>query len=301
MDIEVTILRDTDEDELYLDTKTLLQHFDLRKVKDMKDDGASKNDEEGIGKRKLSHHVRKGYEFRGVNITVSKKVSEDPGLSSAPFRSVLNQPLPAPPLGLPSETATPPSILSPRHNTQAPVKPSPVRPLQSRTQPPTPILPSVPIVPLRGKSLDDSEVNSTRSPRTKLRSSTIVVASCPEDDYENSDQMYTNSPSATASLPRPPRQSLPAPMPLSHKADSESGDSANFTKKINEDVEFLRRLVTVMQDNSLKDMTFLREEIKNLSMTVTTLANTVDTLSGQCRQLEHQVQELRNKPVPMSM
>ena len=49
----------------------------------------------GLGARKSSQSVRKGHEFSGINITVSKKVSDDPRLKS--FKSVLNQPLPLPP------------------------------------------------------------------------------------------------------------------------------------------------------------------------------------------------------------
>ena len=301
MEIEVTILNDTDEDELYFDTKTLLQHLDFSKVKDMKNDGAaSSGGEGGIGERKLSqqlsHRVRKGYEFKGVNITVSHKVSNDPGLSSAAFRSALTQPLPAPPLGLPSEAAHPPSILSPsRRNSQAPVKPVHT----SRTQTPSPIPPSAPAVPLRGRSLDDTELGNVKLPRTKPQSSTFAEVSYTDGDYENSDELYGNSPSAAASLQRPPRSSLPAGP--SHKVGGDSSDTAHFAKKVNDDIEFLRRLVTVMQDNSLKDMTFLREEVKTLSTTVATLMGTVETLSGQCRQLESQVQGLKHRPVPRSM
>ena len=79
MDIEVTILKDTDEDELYQDTKTLLVGFDLSKVKDMKNDGRENELERENTGRKLHHRVRKGYEFRGVDLTVSHKLLSDPG------------------------------------------------------------------------------------------------------------------------------------------------------------------------------------------------------------------------------
>lgn len=75
MEIEVTVLG-MDEDELYQDTKTLLSHFDLTKVKDMKDD---KQEKEEAANRKLQRKVRKGYEFRGVDITVSNKLILDSG------------------------------------------------------------------------------------------------------------------------------------------------------------------------------------------------------------------------------
>ena len=78
VEIEVTILNDTDEDELYEDTKALLQHLDLSKVKDMKKEQSEGEQQKGGANRKL-RQVRKGYEFRGMDITVSKKLSEDPG------------------------------------------------------------------------------------------------------------------------------------------------------------------------------------------------------------------------------
>ena len=78
MEIEVTILEDTDEEGLYQDTTTLLKHFDFSKVKNMKDDSDLK--EMNGGRRSISKGVRKGYEFRGVDITVSKVISEDLGM-----------------------------------------------------------------------------------------------------------------------------------------------------------------------------------------------------------------------------
>ena len=95
MEIKVAILRDTDEAELHEDTKTLIKCLDSTEVKDMETDEPA-SDSQGVRRtRKLSQSVRKGHEFSGINITVSKKVSEDPRLKS--FKSVLNQPLPLPP------------------------------------------------------------------------------------------------------------------------------------------------------------------------------------------------------------
>ena len=91
----MAILRDTDEAELHQDTKTLIKCLDLTKVKDMEADEPASDGQVVRRTRKLSLSVRKGHELRGINITVSKKVSDDPRLRS--FESVLNQPLPLPP------------------------------------------------------------------------------------------------------------------------------------------------------------------------------------------------------------
>ncbi len=80
MEIEITILEDTDEEGLYQDTTTLLKHFDFTKIKNMKDD-RELNEMNG-GRRSISKVVRKGYEFKGVDITVSTIISEDPGKHS---------------------------------------------------------------------------------------------------------------------------------------------------------------------------------------------------------------------------
>jgi hypothetical protein len=305
MEIEVTILNDTDEDELYFDTKTLLQHFDMSKVKDMKNDVAATSEGGNGGERKLSRRVRKGYEFRGVNITVSQKVSDDPGFKSATFRSILNQPLPAPPLGLPSETPVLPSF-SPAHApVRAPVSPkiTPIKPQPSI--PPvspkiTPIKPqpSIALPPMRGKSLDDSTVPPVM-PRTKPRSSTITVEQRKSGNSSSDGDIYMNTP-ATSKLnpvdappPRLPRPSLSAG-PAPSKANGEKRDTID-SAKVHDEIEFLRRLVTVMQDNSLKDMTFLREEVN-------TLSKTVEMLSGRCQQLESEVKALKkDRQQPSSM
>lgn len=68
----MAILDDMDEDELYQDTRALLQKLDLTKIKDMK----SSNH----GDSRLFGPVRQGYELRGVDITVSAKMREDPGM-----------------------------------------------------------------------------------------------------------------------------------------------------------------------------------------------------------------------------
>lgn len=78
MEIELTVLEDGDEDELYQDTKSLLRHFDLSKVKNMKD-GETSGRERAQSQLKLHRRVRKGYEFRGMDITMSERVYDDPG------------------------------------------------------------------------------------------------------------------------------------------------------------------------------------------------------------------------------
>ena len=77
MEIEVTILEDADDDGLYQDTTALLKTFDFTKIRNMKDD-TDLNEMNG-GRRSISQVVRKGSEFRGVDITVGKIISEDPG------------------------------------------------------------------------------------------------------------------------------------------------------------------------------------------------------------------------------
>lgn len=78
MEIEICIVEDANEEDLYTDTKTLLEHLDFSKIKNMKNDNASDTTKGGVGKR-FSRKVRKGYEFRGVDLTMSEKVYSDPG------------------------------------------------------------------------------------------------------------------------------------------------------------------------------------------------------------------------------
>ena len=79
MEIEVVIMDDADEEELYMDTKILLQHLDLSKVKDMKNGQDTQHGQGNGGSRKLRSNARKGYELRGVDFTVCEKMREDPG------------------------------------------------------------------------------------------------------------------------------------------------------------------------------------------------------------------------------
>ena len=78
MEIEVTILDNVDEDELYLDTRTLLGHLDLTKVKEVK--GDDKGGDIERTESKIFKRARKGYEFRGVDITASERMLTDPGM-----------------------------------------------------------------------------------------------------------------------------------------------------------------------------------------------------------------------------
>ena len=78
MEIEICIVEDTNEEDLYTDTKTLLEHLDFSKIKNMKTDAAGDTAEGGVGVR-FSSRARKGYEFRGVALTMSEKVYSDPG------------------------------------------------------------------------------------------------------------------------------------------------------------------------------------------------------------------------------
>ena len=89
MEIQVSILS-TDQDELYASTKSLLSHFDLSKVKHMKMPNESAENtvevktenmaEMKTCQNKLSRRIRKGYEFRGVDITMSDKVYNGQGI-----------------------------------------------------------------------------------------------------------------------------------------------------------------------------------------------------------------------------
>lgn len=77
MEIEVTILQDTDEDDLYDMTKSFLMSFDLSKVKEMKVDGSKTGQEDDVKLQRYNSRrkrVREGYEFRGLDITMSDKM-----------------------------------------------------------------------------------------------------------------------------------------------------------------------------------------------------------------------------------
>ena len=76
MEIELSIVNAVDEDELYISTRDLLRHLDLSKVKNMNNE---KNDASGSWNHsRLSKRVRQGYEFRGVDITMTDKIYDDP-------------------------------------------------------------------------------------------------------------------------------------------------------------------------------------------------------------------------------
>jgi len=73
MEIEVTVLLG-DEDDLYLTTKTFLNNFDLSRIKDMKE--ATKSGQTTMARQnsKICKRVRQGYEYRGMDFTMSDKV-----------------------------------------------------------------------------------------------------------------------------------------------------------------------------------------------------------------------------------
>ncbi len=79
MDIEVTILIEDEEDDLYLCTKNFIKTFDFSKVKDIGDDSRRRGVGAEFGLQKsLNKRVRQGYEMRGVDITMSDKVYDNP-------------------------------------------------------------------------------------------------------------------------------------------------------------------------------------------------------------------------------
>ncbi len=71
MEIEVTILN-TDEEDLYMTTKSFIRNFDLSRIKDMKD--ATDDQDRDRRPSKIGRRVRQGYEYRGMDFTMSDKV-----------------------------------------------------------------------------------------------------------------------------------------------------------------------------------------------------------------------------------
>ena len=72
MEIEVTILY-VDQEDLYETTKSFINNMDLSRIKDMKD--ATERDA-GRDRRpsKIGRRVREGYEWRGMDFTMSDQV-----------------------------------------------------------------------------------------------------------------------------------------------------------------------------------------------------------------------------------
>jgi hypothetical protein len=212
MEIEVTILSDVDEDELYFDTKTLLQHLDLSKVKNVNNNSsADKEAEEVEGRRKASRSVRKGYEFRGINFAVSERVYGDPSLkSSAVYKSILLQPVSPTLMLAPSPTplhtmaATRP--LTPPASPTSPLRPPSPAPLKSCTDPPNPT------PPVRGRSLDGampSQRNSlsvfwnSEKEREEKPDYMSLLASTDEDYVNDTALPLYMSPPTQPLLPQP--------------------------------------------------------------------------------------------------
>ena len=72
MEIEVTVMY-VDEDDLYQTTKMFLNNFDLSRIKDMKE--ATKSGQTMARQNsKICKRVRQGYEYRGMDFTMSDKV-----------------------------------------------------------------------------------------------------------------------------------------------------------------------------------------------------------------------------------
>lgn len=260
MKIEVTILHDDADEKLYDDTKTLLQHLDLSKLKDMKDHRAALGENEASwDKRRFSRSVRKGYEFKGVNITVSKEVMDDPSLkSSEAVRSFTDQALPLPLL------VEPPLV--PKHwnmHSRLRLSKSMPPPSPNRTQPP-----SLPVAPVRGTSLDDASTAPRVLPTSVVEEeqrgyTPLHVGECRDCVNEDLYTTILNSPWHSAST---------SP---SHKTSAVS-DPVD-AGEMRDGIEFLRHLVTSLREDFLG------------------LATTVEALREDCKRFQQQLDELATR------
>ena len=81
MEVELTLLN-IDNDDLFKTTKSFLNTFDFSKVMDMKMGQAPTESMVDMKKcqYKLSKRIRRGYEFRGVDITMSDKFYDGHGM-----------------------------------------------------------------------------------------------------------------------------------------------------------------------------------------------------------------------------